>query len=322
MSTAPVATAHAQPQPHDGYRHDAYFYAGLEGFLDATVPFLRDGVRAGQPVLAVVAPPRLDALRDALGGDAGGVELLDMADVGRNPARILSTWLGFLDDHAASARPVRGVGEPVWSGRSPAELVECQLHEALLNVAVSPDTPLWLRCPYDRSGLDPAVVREAHRSHPLVVDERSYAGSTSYAGLAHVQALFESELPLPSAEPVEMTFGPADLDAVRLHVHAFASEAGLTAEQVDDLTTALFELATNSVKHGGGGGTLRSWLDPVSVVFEVLDLGHIDDPLVGRRMPPLEATGGRGVWLANQLVDLVQLRSTSAGTRIRLTTWR
>ena len=52
------------------------------------------------------------------------------------------------------------------------------------------------------------------------------------------------------------------------------------------------------------------------------DDGHVEDPLVGRRMPPLEATGGRGVWLANQLVDLVQLRSTQAGTTVRLTTWR
>jgi anti-sigma regulatory factor (Ser/Thr protein kinase) len=322
MSSAPTRTDNDAPltPSHDGYRHDAYFYSGLDGFLAATVPFLCEGIAAGQPTMAVVAPPRLDALRAALGAGASEVCLLDMAEVGRNPARILPTWLGFLDEHRG--QPVRGVGEPVWSGRSPEELVECQLHEALLNVAVSPDTPLWLRCPYDREQLDPSVVAEAHRSHPVVVDERSYSGSTSYGGLSHVTTLFESDLPQPSAPPAEVRFGRDDLDTVRLSVQAMALDAGLPVERVEDVTTAVFELATNSVKHAGGKGMVRSWADPGCVVFEVQDDGHIEDPLVGRRMPPLEATGGRGVWLANQLVDLVQLRSTPSGTTVRLTTWR
>src|SRR5687767_8920105 len=136
MTSAPAADL----RPHDGYRHDAYFYDGLHGFLAGTVPFLREGVAAGQPVLAVVAPPRLDALREALGDDADGVQLMDMAEVGRNPARILPAWLAFVEQHGGGTRPVRGVGEPIWSGRSAPELAESQLHEALLNVAVSPDT--------------------------------------------------------------------------------------------------------------------------------------------------------------------------------------
>ena len=47
--------------------------------------------------------------------------------------------------------------------------------------------------------------------------------------------------------------------------------------------------ATNSLRHGGGRGTLRIWRD----------------------------TGA----LVNQLCDLVQLRSSDEGTTIRITTW-
>ncbi len=79
-----------------------------------------------------------------------------MTQLGSNPARIIPAWRDFLDEHPGT--PVRGVGEPIWGGRRPAEIVECQLHEALLNVAISPATPLWLRCPYDATQLAESVL--------------------------------------------------------------------------------------------------------------------------------------------------------------------
>jgi prepilin-type processing-associated H-X9-DG protein len=36
---------------------------------------------------------------------------------------------------AAKLDRLRGAGEPIWPERRPAELVECQRHESLLNVA-------------------------------------------------------------------------------------------------------------------------------------------------------------------------------------------
>jgi anti-sigma regulatory factor (Ser/Thr protein kinase) len=41
----------------------------------------------------------------------------------------------------------------------------------------------------------------------------------------------------------------------------------------------------------------------------------------GRRTPTLEQEGGRGLYLVNQLCDLVQLRSSDRGTTVRITTW-
>ena len=81
------------------------------------------------------------------------------------------------------------------------------------------------------------------------------------------------------------------------------------------------EVATNSIRHGSGGGTLRLWRQEDALVCEVTDPGHITDPLVGRRTPSPATQGGRGLWLANQLCDLIQVRSTPAGTTIRLHSW-
>jgi anti-sigma regulatory factor (Ser/Thr protein kinase) len=89
---------------------------------------------------------------------------------------------------------------------------------------------------------------------------------------------------------------------------------------VSDLALALHEICTNSVRFGGGGGILSLWIDDGSLVCDVTDEGSIDDLLVGRVLPPVSGLGGRGVWLANQLCDLVQIRSGKTGTQIRLHT--
>ena len=78
------------------------------------------------------------------------------------------------------------------------------------------------------------------------------------------------------------------------------------------------EIAGNSLLHGGGSGVLRMWAEPSTLICEIADSGNIADPLVGRQSPSLERVGGRGLWLANQLCDLVQIRSGGSGTVIRL----
>ena len=66
-----------------------------------------------------------------------------------------------------------------------------------------PGSPLWLICPYDADTLSPAVVEEAHRSHPVIVEAGTHRGSAHYAGRAHVDALFAAELSRPSGHSLE-----------------------------------------------------------------------------------------------------------------------
>ena len=50
---------------HDRYRHEAFLWQGDDEFLAGTVPFILEGVAAGQPVMVAVIPERVDLLRGA-----------------------------------------------------------------------------------------------------------------------------------------------------------------------------------------------------------------------------------------------------------------
>ena len=306
---------------HDGYRHEAFLWHGDDQFVAGTAPFVREGLAAGQPVMAALTAARTDLLRDALGADADRVRFVDMERLGGNPARIIPAWRTFTAEHAESGQPVRGIGEPIWADRRGAELAECQLHEALLNMAVHPDTPLWLMCPYDAENLPDDVLREAHRSHPVVVDVEALRGSTAYAGAHHVGAMFETDLPAAEVVVSHRVFGDRDFFLVRGDVRAHATSAGLSLERTDDLVLAVHEIAVNAVQHGRADRELRIWEQDHSLVCEVRDQGRITDPLVGRHLPPWDSQRGRGLWMANQLCDLVQVRSGPAGTTVRVHTW-
>ena len=313
-------TSPGRPVAHDRYLHEAFFWRGDDHFLARTVPFILEGVDAGEPVMAAVVPRHVDLLREALGGAAGEIQLLDMSRLGANPARIIPAWREFTDTYAGPGRPVRGIGEPVWSARRGSELAECQLHEALLNAAVAPSTPLWLMCPYDADGLPEPVLAEARRSHPVVVEGIAPAES-SYGGHGHIATLFAADLsPADPSVPVR-DFQRGQLAAVRAEVESRAASAGLSAVQGQDLALAVHEVAVNSVEHGGGSGDIRVWEETGALVVEVRDAGRIADPLVGRHLPAWDDVGGRGLWLANQLCDLVQIRSRATGTTVRMHTW-
>jgi anti-sigma regulatory factor (Ser/Thr protein kinase) len=92
----------------------------------------------------------------------------------------------------------------------------------------------------------------------------------------------------------------------------------MTTAKLDDLLIAVSEIVTNSIIHAGGAAELRIWLAEPSFICEIKDAGFIADPLAGRVRPPIAGIGGRGLWLATQLCDLLQLRSTEAGNVIRL----
>lgn len=300
------------------FQHEAVFYRGLDDLAAAAVPFIREGLERQEPVLVAVIPDRIRSLRCALGSDADEVTFLNMAEAGGNPARIIPVWRHFLEDSMGAAS-VRGIGEPVWSGRSEVELEECRLHESLLNVAF--DTgPAWrLMCPYDADALPAAVVEDAMRTHPVVTAEGG--AEVGYGGHAYARDSFASPLsPVPDTAR-RISFGRHDLVALRGVIRTWALEAGLSDHRAALVVLAAHELATNSVVHAGGEGVLTTWNEPGDFVLEVSDQGHIPDPLVGRNVVPGTADGGRGVWIVNQLCDLVQVRSLETGTVVRLHSW-
>jgi anti-sigma regulatory factor (Ser/Thr protein kinase) len=299
-----------------GYRHEAFLYSGRAEFVSGTMSFIREAVSVGDPVLVVLSGEKIDLLRRELGAGAEDVSFADMARVGGNPARIIAVWQAFVAAHAG-ARQLRGIGEPVHPGRSPTELAECQLHEALLNVAFDAATPFWLLCPYDLEALADDVIDEARRTHPFVArgGQRQPGGAFRPIDLADP---FDRPVPPRPGDAAAMSFQAGRLRRVRAFVAAQAAHAGLDAESAAAMALAVTEIATNSVRYGGGQGELRAWVQDGSLVCEVSDRGHITSPLVGRVRPVLDGQGGAGLWVANQLCDLVQIFSSSRGTTVRL----
>ncbi len=311
----------AVTKPHTGFRHEMLLCHGDEDFSAGVVPFVREGLLAGQPVMVAVPGARLELVADALGADAGLVRLVDTAELGRNPARLIPAWHRFLDEYGAQGQPVRGVSEPARAGRPPSELAESRLHDALLNFAVDPDTPLWMRCAYDVVALDPAEVAAAHASHPIVLESGDYRGSTAYTGALHAGAVFAEELAEPPDDVEVVGFDAPGLGRLRRLVADRAAAAGLDRDRTEDLVLAVHEIASNSVRYGGGSGRLRVWREPGALVLEVRDSGRFSDPLAGRRIPVPTKERGRGLWLANALSDLVQVRSGPGGSVVRLVSW-
>ncbi len=121
----------------------------------------------------------------------------------------------------------------------------------------------------------------------------------------------------PSDELVSYTY-TTDLAAIRAVVHRYAIQAGLTEARAIDLTLAVSEVAANTVKHAKSPGSLKIWYDAKEIVCQVHDEGIITDPLAGRRQPSLDASGGHGLWIVNQVCDQVEILSDKMGTTIRL----
>ena len=297
----------------NAFSHEVLFYSGLADFARRCAPFLREGIAAGEPALVMVGAKKIEALKRELGPDSEHVTFENMEVAGLNPARIIPAWREFAESHPGKL--LRGIGEPIWAERSPAELIECQRHEALINVAFLDAAGFRLMCPYDLEALPDEVIEEARRSHPLVLDGASLSACDHYVGLDEIVQPFDVPLPEPPADAARLEFGAGELARVRDFV---AAHCEALAGRGDDLITAVNEAASNSVRHAGGRGSITIWADDGAVLCEVRDEGGVVQPLAGRVKPEPLRPGGQGLWLMNQLCDLVQLRAYGDSGAVRL----
>jgi anti-sigma regulatory factor (Ser/Thr protein kinase) len=304
----------AQELPGEGFVHPALLYSGTAEYLEGTVPFVLDGLAAGEPVAVAVPEPNLTLLRRELGSAADRVRLLDMGVVGRNPGRILADVLhASADPHPD--RHVRIIGEPIWPGRTGLEYPACVQHEALINLAFR-GRRVTILCPYDAARLDPEVLSDAVQTHPVLVERGLRRDSDGYGP---EQAIARQNVPLPEPAVAEtFHFDLQRLGAARAFATRVALAAGLGGDRLADFLLAVGELAANSVSHGGGRGVLRIWTDSGHLVGEVADRGRLTDPLAGRRRPAPGRIGGRGLLIVHSVADLVRVYSGPDGTRTRV----
>lgn len=277
--------------------------------------FVRAGLRQGEPVLVAQPRPHLDRLASAL-DDNEEVTFVDMGVNGRNPGRILPWVLhAFVRKH--SGRPVRIIGEHIWPGRSALEYPACLQHEAMVNFALR-DAPVQVMCPYDITGLTVQMVREAHLTHPLTMNTTGVLRRTAGFDEEALKALLDQRLAPTPPDAVTLSFTGSALRTVRQLVSAMARANGLTADRAQGFTLAVNEAATNAVRHGGGQGTVRLWVEQGHLAADVHSAMPLDDPVAGRLQPDPAALAARGLPLINYLCDLVRWSRNGEGTHIRM----
>jgi anti-sigma regulatory factor (Ser/Thr protein kinase) len=309
MGTAAETT---QPPRPDGAWHEAVPYFSATHLVERLAPRVAAAVAAGDPVVAVLDEPTGGRLRDALGRDSAAVDFQDPFEVHRMPAFTVAVrW-------ARTSRRITSPGGRALVVGQQLEVDRGPHHWARLDIGVNVATaglPVTVLCPVAHDVADLTTVQA---THPLVTTADGPEPSRLYRQPEESVADYPPPPPPGLGRPVaELTFDQDDLVELRHLVLRVAETAGLDPDRVADLVLAVNELATNSVEHGPGRGRLRLW-DQTAVVAEVADSGRMSVPFPGMTMPPPDGSRGRGLWLASELSDALEVWSEPGNTVIRL----
>jgi anti-sigma regulatory factor (Ser/Thr protein kinase) len=280
------------------------------------VSVVREGLERDERLIVLAAQDKIDDVQDALGKTADDVALVATDDHGRNPSRITTLLHSF--QSAGDGRPSLGVQATALAGRSSAAIAEVLLGEHVLNDPALRWWQLSMICLYDITELDERVALSMRQCHRTIRDgSNGSATSPDYQpdGAATVLA---TPLDAPPTDAARVTVASGQLGRARAFVRGAAGTFHIDPDRVDDLVLAVNEAVTNSIRFGGGRAELAIFSDGNAVVCDVRDEGRITDPLIGRIAPLPSATDGRGMWLVNQLCDLVQIRSGADGTAVRV----
>ncbi len=313
-----VSRATSEEKTHEmvgGFEHIAFFYSSEAEYVDVIGEFVEEGLALGEPTLIAVPTDKIEFLGGILSDHSLEIGIIDVNLLGRNPARLNTVFERFYEENKSFR--TRIVCEQSWPGRLATESLEVARHEAISNIALEGRMCTML-CPYDYANLKATVVFDAARTHPAIVHGGITQPSPDFTdpyALCNSDA-FSLDPPPDGCRLFEIGYSP--LISYRMKIRAGASAAGLDSGKTADLVLAFNEAATNTMVHGNGWGEVRTWSDSGQFVCEVADKGLIDNLLVGLRLPDPYADNGRGLWLANQLCDLVQIRSGSRGTTVRL----
>jgi transcriptional regulator with XRE-family HTH domain len=165
--------------------HRALAYESDEEFLEAAVPFLNEGIERSHGLLAVTTPMQIALLRDALEERSKHVEFVDSTDWYSSPNDALDRYREFVKEKFdTGAAWIRIVSEPVWAGRSNAEIAAWTRYESMINLSFA-SSPATIVCPYDVRSLPEEVVADARRTHPKMTHGSDASTSSAYQDAEH-----------------------------------------------------------------------------------------------------------------------------------------
>lgn len=298
------------------FTHEAFLYADEEQLCAAALPFLRDGVAAGE--LVCVVTDHNELLRQALGVEAHHVTFLDAGEWFAHPGSTFAAYQHFIDEDLADLdRRARVLAEAVWADRSRPEATEWQRLEAAVNVTFA-DAPLHVACCYDQRRAPTDLQDAASHTHQSVNDGNgppvNLGDLAPERFIDHLER--DADLPAPPGHAAAMTVN-GNLGQLRDFVRdAAAHTAGLA--DADDAVLVVNELATNLLRHSGGQGELLAWSSNGQLICELRDpTGNRPPPLAGFLRADPQQPGGVGLAIARQLADLVNVAHGEQGTAVR-----
>jgi anti-sigma regulatory factor (Ser/Thr protein kinase) len=294
--------------------HTLLVYDADDDFAGPAAAFLRDGLEAEEPVIAVYAPHRLALLREALGPDADDVELIEADGFYTRPEAALASYDATLRRHARDgAAAVRVTGElPSHAPRTPERWV---VYDAILNRAFA-GRPVKILCGYDTRTVPEPLVEAAWRCHPETLDGAPNPRFEDPAGV--VRGVTPGVEPLDGLSELPLN---GDSGAFRAELARRLAAAGVGRQAAADLLLATSEVLHNATRHGGGATAVRAGVVDGGFLCEVRDGGPgFDDPLAGYLPPPEGGDSGGGLWVARQLTGRLDIGASDGGMTVRLWT--
>ncbi|MGK2930702.1 MAG: anti-sigma factor RsbA family regulatory protein [Acidimicrobiales bacterium] len=301
------------------YRHHALLYDSDVSFVDAVVPFVQEGVDAGEPVLLGLTEAKVGLLarHHDLGHELVLIQDLEYA----NPVKTIHRWLSEFGALVGGGAPgIRALGEVPHPGTG-GDWYQWVRYEAIINRAFA-DVALWSLCPYDERVTPPEVLADVACTHPFLTTVDGHRPSAWYED----EAAFLERLPrrpgLGDVRPPDRVFHDPMPHEARHHLIGLTDGMGLDPDAVDDLHVAVSELVSNARHHGDDPVTVRVWTEPDRLEVTVTDRGAGPaDPCVGWIPPadPAAIGGGRGLWLTHQLALTLDVwREADEGFTARL----
>jgi transcriptional regulator with XRE-family HTH domain len=160
--------------------HRVLPYGSGDEFLATAIPFLTEGIERSECLLAVTTDAQVELLRETLEDRSEHVEFANSADWYGSPTGASNRYREFVKQKfEAGSAWTRIVGEPIWSGRSDAEITAWTRYESLLNLTLA-SMPATVLCPYDTTSLPRGIVENANRTHPQVAQGNDTTPSPSY----------------------------------------------------------------------------------------------------------------------------------------------
>jgi anti-sigma regulatory factor (Ser/Thr protein kinase) len=302
---------------HVGNFHEAGFYGSDAEFAALIVPFVEEGVAAGEPVIIGYDDRKAGLLRSWL-ADPSAVEFVGGPSLYATPTGAIATYRRMFELHTAmGAGQIRIAGDVPHPGNG-GRFEGWDRYECALNT-VWQDIPVWSRCLYDTTTAPPAVLDVVERAHPRLVSPSGQRRASEHYQQAPVfEGLPAAPDPLEAATPlVELTGRPA---ADTRHALARIGRSRINNTTLTDLIIGASEAVSNALRHGQPPVTVRIWATPDRIVVAVHDTGPGPaDPLAGLVPAARSPTDpGLGLWVMHQLDIDTALIHTSDGFTVRL----